>query len=77
MGTFSDSKITFARKEYICTSDPAHKIAKGARYLRYAAGLKSRYPVCMDCALQRRYTSGAMFFDCAAVRDFTGQTTVQ
>lgn len=52
MGTYSDSKITVARKTHHCQLCEV-PVEKGARQLVYKQGLKSQLYMHIDCALLR------------------------
>lgn len=73
MGTFTASKIQTASKEFECRHCGG-TIRKGEQYLRYAAGLKNRYPICLRDAIHARGTwppdDPWRKYDCAAVRQF-------
>lgn len=78
MGTFESSKIQTATKAFVC----AHcrgEIHRGERYLRYAAGFKNRFPVCLGCACsvlsdyKGLRDQGIRRYDCAAVRQLVSE----
>lgn len=58
MGTWDDSKISKARKDYECIT-PGHAIRKGDLYLRYRWGMYDSSCVCLECATTvRRENTG-------------------
>lgn len=65
MGTFTDSKIQRARKEFQCVECNT-TITIGSDYLRYAMGLKRRIPVHLSCAT-KKFDS----YRCRAIEEMT------
>lgn len=70
-GTFGDSKISKARKEFECIT-PGHVIKPGDYYLRYRWGMYDSSAVCLECATTNRRDSGSLRYDCASLRDHMG-----
>jgi hypothetical protein len=70
-GTFLDSKISKARKDYEC-GGTGHFIKKGDMYLRYRWGMYDSSTVCLHCATTIRRDSGSLYYNCAAVESLLG-----
>lgn len=82
MGTFDSSKIQKASKPFVC-AHCGDVIPKGHEYLRYAAGLKNRFPVCLFCAVNALADykglrdQGLRRYDCAAVRRLVAEISAR
>lgn len=81
MGTFQDSKIVQARRQYPCELSrmpTPHYIQPGHQYLRYKLGQRNDRKICLACAMTRDMGgTGYLRFECRAVLDYIAATSTR